>query len=371
MTWTKPWTPSRDVAAFLCLMPLVVSSAGAQNATTNNGPTASGAGATLAVPGASVTVRPGRQSFVTPDLRTAVVGATETGGNIEMARRALAAAAAAISVLPGYTAIPAGEVARGMQNLKKDALRVPEFQAMKKAIRADRALSVTLTPGNIGESDASYTAVVELYDTTTGGLVGRTEETYAATGDNAAALPEATTPDAATARGTLVQGNTGTVTERAVDGAIARAVFALNAPIIQRGVVLNKNAFAGTTGAPLVARISLGEKSGMRVGTPIVYFAPNSAPNPDGAPTSGPNNRRVVAFGTIVDLGAGESLATIAPESAFSQIIVNSEVQNTDNPPVGRSGASQRTQDEREWRQFEKRFGLALVVALAISAAVK
>lgn len=358
MTWTKPWTPSRDLATFVCLtLPLVISSASAQNSTPVSGPASSGAGSTLATPGAAVTVRPGRTSFVTPDLRTAVVGATETGGNVELARRALAAAAAAISVLPGYTTIPAGEVARGMQNLKKDALRVPEFQAMKKAIRADRALSVTLTPGTSSDAEAAYTAVVEMYDTTTGGLVGRTEETYSATADNAVpALPnEATTPGAAIERGALVQGSTGTVLERAVDGAIARAIFALNAPILQRGIVLNKNAFAGTTGAPLVARISLGERSGMRVGTPIVYFAPDG---------------RQVAFGTIVDLGAGESLATIAPESAFSQIAINSEVRNTDNPPPARSGAPQRTQDEREWRQFERRFGVALVVALAISVAL-
>lgn len=356
MTWTKPWTPSRDLVTFVCLtLPLVISSASAQNLPAS--PPASGAGETTAIPGASVTVRPGRTSYVTPDLRTAVVGATETGGNVEIARRALAAASAAISVLPGYATIPAAEVARAMRNLKRDALRVPEFQAMKKAIRADRALSVTLSPGTISDAEASYTAVAELYDTTTGGLVGRAEETYSATPDNAnpARVNESTIPAANVARGALVDAPTGTLTERAADGAIARAVFALNAPILQRGVVLNKNAFAGTTGAPLVARISLGERSGMRVGTPIVYFAPDG---------------RQVAFGTIVDLGAGESLATIAPESAFSQIMVNSEVRNIDNPPVARAGAPQRTQDEREWRQFERRFGVALVVALAISVAL-
>ncbi|MDF2440622.1 MAG: hypothetical protein JWN98_1606, partial [Abditibacteriota bacterium] len=32
MTWTKPWTPSRDLATFVCLtLPLVISSASAQN----------------------------------------------------------------------------------------------------------------------------------------------------------------------------------------------------------------------------------------------------------------------------------------------------------------------------------------------------
>ena len=144
-----------------------------------------GAGQTTSVAGTSVTVRPGRRSYVTKDLRTAVVGATDAGGDVTSARRGMAAAYAAISILPGYTNVPASEVSGAMQDIKADALRVPEYLYLKKKLKAERALSITLTPGDITDASATYTAVAELIDLTSGGLVGRGEETFSATPDNA------------------------------------------------------------------------------------------------------------------------------------------------------------------------------------------
>jgi hypothetical protein len=343
MIFTKPWTPSRTLSALLSVaLPLAAQlPAIAQDPAPIDAPigsTLNGAGATTAVPQSSVTVRPGRSSYVTPDLRTAIVGATDTSGDIGLARRGLAAAAAAISVLPGYTAIPGADVARAMSSLKKDALRLPEYQYLKKATRADRALSVTLTP----DAGGAYSAIAELYDTTTGGLVGRGESTFAPTA-NTSDVADATTPTGNTARGSLVTNTAGTDTERAIDGAVARAVFALNNPVIQTGVVLNTRGNGTAQGAPLTARITLGERIGMRVGTPVEYLA----------------NGEPIAYGTIVDLGAGEAVATIAPESAFSRIGVNTIVRNVDNPPVSRSGAPARVQDAKEFARFEREFGIA------------
>ena len=360
MICTTPWTSPRKLTALLGVaLPLVTQLPPAQAQDTLTNPTTSvlgsdpigtsGAASTTVTPRSAVTVRPGRSSYVTPDLRTAVVGATEVEGNVSAARRGLAAASAAISVLPGYTGVPAGEVARAMSTLKGDALRLPEYQHLKKAIRADRVLSLVLTPGLATDADATYTAVVELYDTTTGGLVGRGESTFTATGEATTPAPETSVPGANEARGTLVNGVNGTLPERAVDGAVARAVFALNNPVIQRGVVLSKSATSNTKGAPLFARISLGEREGMRAGTPIEYIVGGER----------------VGFGTIVDLGAGEAVATVAPETAFSRIFVNTEVRNVDNPPLARSGMSQRQRDDREFARFEREFGIAFLGSLA------
>jgi hypothetical protein len=311
------------------------------------------AGSTTTNPRGAVTVRPGRRAYVTPDMRAAIVSATDTSGSVDAARRGMAAAYAAISILPGYTNVPANEVANAMQNIKADALRLPEYQHLKKALKADRVLSVTLTPGDAGADAATYTAVIELYDTNTGGLAGRGEETFTASGDTApASVPATSIPGASVARGPLMEGTQGTLTERAIDGAVARAVFELNAPVIRRGVVLNTVAQSENRSAPMYTRISLGEIQGLRSGAPVEYLSPQG---------------QRIAFGTIIDLGRGESLATVAPESAFANIYVNCEVRNLDNPPLARSGRSASGLDEKEWKAYEARFGVALVAALAIS----
>ncbi len=312
--------------------------------------------------GGAVTVRPGKSAYVTPDLRTAIVGATESSGDIDMAKRGMAAALAAMSVLPGYTDIAPREVADAMKNFKKDTLRVPEYQALKKLVKADRVLSITLTPGENSDGASTYSAIAELFDTTTGGLAGRGEATYTATPDNAnpARVPESTLPAANVARGKAMDAVEGTLQERAVDGAIARAVFALNDPLITRGIVLHtivpeqvKNKKKpGAVAAPFYARISLGEMSGARNGAPVEYYSPQG---------------QRLAFGTIVDIGPGEARATIAPENAFPSIHTNYEVRMTDNPPLSRAGRTSSYDAEREWKDFENKFGVSLGIALVTS----
>ena len=316
--------------------------------------------ATAISKGGAVTVRPGKSSYVTPDLRVAVIGATELGGNVDMARRGMAAAMAAISVLPGYTDIAPRELSTAMQGFKKDALRLPEYQALKKAVKADRVLSITLEAGENSDNVSTYSAVAELFDTTTGGLAGRGEATFTATpaDGNPERVPESTLPASNVARGKLVDGTVGTLQERAVDGAIARAVFALNDPLITRGVVLHTivpeqiRAKKGNVAAPFYARISLGEMTGVRNGAAVEYYSPQG---------------QRLAFGTVVDIGPGEALATIAPENAFPSIHTNYEVRVTDNPPLGRAGRTSAQNDESDWKDFETKFGVSLGIALVTS----
>ncbi len=315
-----------------------------------------GAGDTSPETRGAVTLRPGGELYVTPNLRVALVGSTETGGNVALARRGMAAAYAAISVTPGYANISPAEVASAMQatTIKRDALRVPEYTNLRKKIKADRTLSITLRPGDATGASATYTAVAELIDTSSGGLVGRGEGAFTATdgGTDIATTPlrngyaSSLTPSAGLARDVRMNRNA-SVQERAVDGAVARAIFDLNRPLSVQGVVLNKSATSNTKGAPYFARISLGEMSGVRVGTTVEYISPQG---------------RAIGFGTIIDLAAGESVATVAPEAAYGNLFTNCLVRTLDNPPLARAGASAYTKDERDWSRYERDFGIALAV---------
>ena len=336
----------------------------ATKAAEQTGPS-SGAGQTVTESRGSVTVRPGGEVYSTANLRVAIVGATETGGDVALARRGMAAAFAAVSALPGYTNIAPGDIARAMRTTttKRDAVRPPDYAVLRQRLKADRTLSVTLRPGDATGESAAYSAVVELIDTTSGGLVGRGEGAFTATagGADIATAPlntngaNSVTPSANLARDVRVSPNA-SVAERAVDGAVARAVFDLNRPIQVRGVVLNKIARSGVKGAPLFTRISLGELSGARVGTPIEYLSPQG---------------ERIGFGTIVDLAPGESLATVAPEAAYGNLHMNCEVRSLDNPPLARAGSPVYSNDEREWARFERSFGLALGIAGAAYLAFK
>ena len=307
----------------------------------------------------AVTVRPGGELYASPNLRVAIVGATETGGDAALARRGLAAAYAAISVMPGYSNIPPSDVAAAMRTttIKRDAIRPPEYQLLNKnkKVRADRTLSITLRPGEASDTSVTYSVVAELIDAASGGLAGRGEGSFTATegGQDIATTPlrsgnaSSLTPSAALARDVRLNRDA-SIRERAVDGAVARAVFDLNRPISVRGVVLNKMARSDTKGAPYFARISLGELSGVRVGSPIEYLSPQGA---------------TLGYGTIVDMAPGESLATVAPEAAYGNLFTNCEVRNLDNPPLSRAGRPAFSNEEREWARFERSFGLALAIA--------
>lgn len=316
-----------------------------------------GAGDAQNISRGAVTVRPGGELYASPNLRVAIVGATETGGDADMARRGMAAAYAAISVLPGYANIAPSEVAAAMRTTtaKRDAIRPPEYAVLNKKLKADRTLAITLRPSDATATSASYSATVDLIDASTGGLAGRGEATYTATEgvSDIATTPlrsnntNTSTPASNLARDVTTRGEA-SIRERAVDGAVARAIFDLNRPVSVRGVVLNKMARSDTKGAPYFARISLGETTGVRVGTPIEYLSPQG---------------ETLGYGTIVDMAPGESLATVAPEAAYGNLYVNCEVRNLDNPPLARAGRPAFSNDEREWSRFERSFGLALAIA--------
>lgn len=318
-----------------------------------------GAGDVGGVARGAVTVRPGGEAYSSPNLRVAIVGATETAGDAALARRGMAAAYAAISALPGYANVAPSDVAAAMRTTttKRDAIRPPEYQLLNKnkKVRADRTMAITLRPGDANDTSATYSVTVDLIDAASGGLAGRGQATYTAT-EGVADI--ATTPlrngttnkvtPASNLSRDVVTGRNASIRERAVDGAVARAVFDLNRPISVRGVVLNKLARSDTKGAPYFARISLGELSGVRVGTPIEYLSPQGG---------------TLGYGTIVDMAPGESLATVAPEAAYANLYMNCEVRNLDNPPLARAGRPAFSNDEREWSRFERSFGLALAVA--------
>jgi hypothetical protein len=283
-------------------------------------------------------------------LKAGVVAATDTSGNLEMATRALAIANAALTRLPGYIVVPPRDVAG---SLSKSNIRWPftttDYQTLRRNLKIDRALAVAVTPGTINDTSAAYSAVVELYDTNTGGLVGRGE-------GNSTISPPPTTADAAPATdGTTVvltppaDGTTVVATPpaadtdwhlRAVDAAVINAIEVMNQPATVDGIVV-----ARPDG--YLARLSMGELQGVRTGTRIEYLF-------NGAP---------VAYGTIIDLGRGESVATIAPEAAAPHIFNNMPVRTATIPALGLAGPTAVQLEESEWRKFERDFGVTAAIA--------
>ena len=284
--------------------------------------------------GGSVTVTPGGK-VTQSGFRTAVVSATATNGDVAVARAAMLAANVALSRLPQYIAIPANEVGAAFANMNvRDTMMGSDYQALGKKLKSQRAMTVTVTPGETSGEAASYSALVEMYDTTTGGLVGRGQGTFTATGEALAADTAAQKTPPANA-GTAAQ----VLPTRALSGAIYRAIAELNKPATFRGVVVS------IPGAYL-ARLSVGERSGLRNGARVAYY--------DGGQT--------IAYGTVIDLGFGEAVATVAPEANVTGVGINTEFRTLSNPTAERAGKSAREQDDAEFRSFEKQFGLSLAI---------
>jgi hypothetical protein len=126
----------------------------------------------------------------------------------------------------------------------------------------------------------------------------------------------------------------------AVDGAILRAVAQMNEPAVLTGIVVSLP-------AQHMARLSLGEMHGLRNGSRIEYLV-------RGTP---------VAYGTVVDVGKGEAVATVAPERAFPFIEINSDWRTSDIPSVGAAGLTRDQIDEKEWKKFKNDFGIGAAVA--------
>jgi hypothetical protein len=299
-------------------------------------------------------------------LKTAVVAATDTGGDEEVALRALKAANIALARTRGYVIIPADRVAKTLQ---ENGTRWPflprDYPNIKKKLdKADRVLAVTVSP--VSGANPTYSALVELYDLNTGGLVGRGEGTYTAGADSrplvgntvttttdttaltgSFAVPAGTAPapvsDVMAPTTTTVTTEAATETDSrflAVDGAILHAVEQMNEPATLNGIIVSLP--GGYT-----ARLSKGLMHGLRNGARVEYTF----------------RGQTIAYGSIVDVGKGESIATVAPERAFPLLSINGEFHTVSNPVAGAMGKSRDEIEDREFSKFEKEFGLGAGLA--------
>jgi len=169
------------------------------------------------------------------------------------------------------------------------------------------ALTITVTPNG-----ANYGAAAELYDTSNGALVG-----YGA--------------------GVSVDG------ADPLASAVSRAVTALSNTATFNAVVLSKPGGYNT-------RISVGEQQGARAGSRVEYLQ-------NGVP---------IAFGTLVDLGFAESVATVAPETAFPAISFNTAVRIVNTPTAKRAMPSQADLINKDQARFERNFAISVGIATAV-----
>jgi hypothetical protein len=341
----------RAVAPGALLTPLLWLAAGSQAQTTVS--TTTTATATTSVNSAVVDAQRAaarREQPVTPNLKvhnavglkTAVISATDTDANLQHARRALLAANVALARTPESALMPITEVA-GLHNDRQLSYpySIEDYQQLDKKGKIKRALLVTVGPGTSAADSASHTALVELFDTATGGLVGRGEGAFTATPANTVINP-VSTAGANTPPNPAVELPSAEELElRAIDGAVFAAVDDMMQPAQLTGVVV-------TRPQGYQARISLGEISGLRNGSQIEYVGAGGQP---------------VAYGTVISLGRGEALATVAPERAFPQVYVNMPIRTLNIPSAGRAGPTQTQLDDREWNSFERDFGISAAIA--------
>ena len=305
----RPLGPLRNARALRALSLPVVALAGALLA-----PSAAHAQTTITQPGTSaVGVVPGNPTRT--GAMTVVAAAIDTSGNAETAKQALIFANAALKATPGYSPMPAADYAPLSEKLAKEALKTDwgypftasDYQKIGKLGKAPNAMTVAVTPVAGG-----YDAVAEMYDTKRGALVGYGRGN--ASGDDA------------------------------LQNAIGDAVTQLGVTATLDGIIISKpNGY--------LARLSLGTIAGGRGGARVEYL--NSAGNP-------------IAYGTIFDIAPGEALATVAPETAYSQLNVNGRVRIVQNPTLKRALPDFTEQANKEYRGFEREFGVSLAVAAAV-----
>lgn len=279
--------------------------------------------------GGGVMVTPGGRA-VNSGLRTAVLSATDTSGDVDAANAALLAANVALGRVNGFSTVPTADVAAAFGKITlSPRIEGTDIVAIGKATKAKRALTITVSPGEADAQSASYRAVAELFDTATGGLVGRGDGTFTATADAANDKPAADT-----------KGTGDALTNRALSGAVYQAINELNKPASFNGIVVS------IPGA-YQARISLGERNGVRNGARVEYL----------------RGGEVVGFGSVVDLGTSEAVATVAPESAAPLININTEVRTVSNPTASRAGKSAREIDDADFKKFEHDFAISAAIA--------
>ena len=246
---------------------------------------------------------------------TIVAAAIDTSGDAEVAKRALGYANAALMVTPGYKPMAASDYKPLTAKLAKDALKTnwgwpftaTDYQKIGKLGKAPNAMTISVTPVAGG-----YDAVAEMYDTARGALVGYGKAS--ATGDEA------------------------------LQNSIGDAVTQLGVTATLDGIIISKpNGY--------LARLSLGTISGGRGGARVEYL--DGAGNP-------------IAYGTIFDIAPGESLATVAPETAYSRLVTNGRVRIVDNPTTKRALPDFSKLGDQEFKKFETEFGIAVAAATAV-----
>lgn len=254
-------------------------------------------------------------------LKVAVVATSDSSGNQDAALRALQAANIGLERQPGYIVANPEAVAKALKDANLQWPFAPKQypDVRKKLEKADRVLSISVSPQP--GANATYNAVAELYDTTTGGLVGRGESLYTVSSP----APDSSNTDPQM---------------RAVDGAVLGAIYDMSKPAVLNGVVISRP-------EGYKVRISLGTFAGLRNGSRIEYLAEG----------------KVFAYGTAIDVGTGESIATVAPESAFSKVQVNTPFRTASIPPEGLMGASRWEISKNEFDKFSKTFAVGAALA--------
>ena len=257
-------------------------------------------------------------------LKIAVVAAADSSGNQDAALRALEAANIGLERQPGYIVADPQAVAKTLKNADLQWPFAPKQypNIRKKLDGADRVLSISVSrhPG----ASATYNAVAELYDTTTGGLVGRGESLY-------------------TVSSSARDDNKDNMQMRAVDGAVLGAIYDMSKPAVLNGVVISRPEGYNV-------RINLGTYAGLRNGSRIEYLE-------DGKP---------FAYGTAIDVGTGESIATVAPESAFNKVQVNTPFRTASIPSAGLMGMSRWEISKKEFDKFSKTFAIGAALATIV-----
>lgn len=247
-----------------------------------------------------------------------VAAAIDTTGNADNAKKALRAANAALSLTPGYSAASAKSYEALAGASMKDAdwsfpFTATDYQKIGKVSKAARVMTISVTPG----ADGSFSAVAEMSDTATGGLTGY--------GTGASNAPEGGP-------------------QSALELAVRTAVVALGETAKLNGIVISRP--DGYT-----ARVSLGTLSGARGGARVEYLGETG---------------ETIARGTIIDIAAGEALATFAPETAVNDIFVNQRIRLVNNPSEKRALPTVSQLQEKDYKSFERNFGFSLALAGAV-----
>ena len=246
---------------------------------------------------------------------TVVAAAIDTSGDAEVAKRALGYANEALKATPGYAPMPTGDYAPLNEKLAKDALKTDwawpfsaaDYQKIGKLSKAPNAMTISVSPVAGG-----YDAVAEMYDTKRGALVGYGKDS--ATGEDA------------------------------LQTAIGRAVTKLGQTASFGGIIISKP-------SGYLARLSIGSLSGARGGARVEYL------DGDGTP---------IAFGTVFDIAPGESLATVAPETAYPDLQINGRVRLVNNPTEKHALPTFTQLANKDFNDFQKEFGISLAISAAV-----